>query len=556
MKKKVSLLLAMAMVLSLAACGTPKAPAGDANTSAPGVTSATADSTTPAGGKILKFALQNEPDLLDPNVTSNSFASPFLVNLFEGLVTYDSENNLIPGNAEKWDISADGLTYTFTLRDNLKWSDGSPLTSADYLYTMKRILTPATTAQYLTMMTDYVVNAQEYYDGKVTIEELGIKTPDPKTLVITLKAPAPFFLGILSMYTFSPTKESVVTAEPEKWAQSATNYISNGPFLMSEYNFGKSIVLAKNPNYWDAANVAIDGIEFRYILDASTALSVFESGEIDGMRSIPPADMPRLKTESDALQVVPSYGSTYYLYNNQNEVLKDVKVRKALALAIDRTSLIEDVLQTTDSPAFALVSPGYTVDGKDYVDGRSDFGLSAKANVEEAKKLLAEAGYPEGKGFPKLRLGYYSDTTIKKVTEALQQMWKANLGIDLEITVADWAVFYAGVQKGDFDVAAMGWGADYLHPMTFYPLFVTNDPTNNAVYSNPAYDKLVQQARTITDPAEAVTVMRQAEELLMADMPFCPLYYRTISLLMRPEVTDWFMSPLNALYLKGTKIAG
>lgn len=568
MKRLFSTMLAALMVAAtLAGCGGGGSGASSSTVASDGVSAPATDGenaatttggawSTPAskGKQELIFSLQNEPDGLDPSVTNNSFAAPFLDNLFEGLITYDQDNNIVGGNAVKWDISDDGLTYTFTLRDGLKWSDGSPLTSADYLYTMKRILTPETAALYVNMLTDYIVNAQEYFEGKVQFEEVGLKAPDDKTFVMTLKAPTPYFLGVLGMYTFSPTNQKTVEANAEKWSQSAETYISNGPFMMSEYNFGKSVVLSKNPNYWDAANVKLEKLTFRYILDQSTALSAFESGEVDGIRFIPPADMPRLKAESDAFQVVPMFGTTYYLFNNQNKTLQDVRVRKALAMALDRTAIVENVLQSTDSPAFALVSEGYVVDGKDYTEGRSDYGLSATANVEEAKKLLAEAGYPDGKGFPKLRLGYYSDTTVKKMTEAIQQMWKDNLGIETEITVSDWKVYYDAVQKGDYDIGAMGWGADYLHPMSFYPLFVTGDMSNNSFYSNPAYDELVKKAKSTVAAAEAVKIMRQAEDTLMADMPFCPIYYRSISFMMRPEIVGYNMSPLNQPYFKGASV--
>lgn len=324
---------------------------------------------------------------------------------------------------------------------------------------------------------------------------------------------------------------------------------------MTEYNFNESIVMEKNPNYWNADNVKLEKLTFRFILEPSTALSAFESGEIDGFRVIPPADLPRLKAESDALQTVPSFATTYYQFNCENEVLKDVRVRQALSLAIDRTALIENVLQTTDTPAFALVSPGYTVDGVDYTEGRSNYGLSATADVEAAQKLLAEAGYPNGEGFPTLRLSYYTDANVKKVTEALQEMWKNNLGIEMEITVADWAVYYDAVQSGDYDIGAMGWSADYLHPTSFFPLFVTGNVNNSSFYSNPEYDEIYAKAAVMTDAAEAVEVMREAEDVLMADMPFLPLYFRAITFMMRPGVKDVNMTPLAQLYFKDAYVA-
>ncbi len=552
MKKKLLALLTAVLMLTslLAGCG---------GTPASGSSGSQSGEAAPVKQEVV-FALQNLPDILDPNVTNNSFAAPFLDNLFEGLVAYDKDNNLVAGNAESWTISEDGLTYTFTLRDGLKWSDGSDLTAQDYLYTMKRILTPSTAALYVNMLTDYVAGAQEYYDALANGQEpdeeaLGIKAPDDKTLVLTLKAPAPYYLGILAMYTFVPTQQAAVEAAPETWAQSAENYISNGPFKMTQYNFNESIVLEKNPNYWNAENVKLEKLTFRFILEPSTALSAFEAGEIDGFRTIPPADLPRLKAESDALQVAPSFATTYYMFNCQNEVLKDVRVRQALSLAVDRTALIENVLQTTDTPAYALVSPGYSVDGVDYTEGRSTYGLSPTADVEAAQKLLAEAGYPNGEGFPKLRLSYYTDANVKKIAEALQEMWKTNLGIDTEITVADWAVYYDSVQAGDYDICAMGWSADYLHPTTFFPLFVTGNVNNNSFYSNPEYDALYAQAAVMTDAQAAMEVMHQAEDMLMADMPFLPLYYRATTYMLRPGVKDVNMSPLAQLYFKDAYVA-
>ena len=572
MKKKLSLLLAVVMAGSvvLSACGggssssTPAASEGAAPaSSAPAADPVTSGGKTPAasGEQKIIFALHNEPDGIDPGITDNTFAIPILFNAFEGLVTYDAENNIIPADAESWEVSPDGLTYTFHLREGLKWSDGTPLTAQDYLYSIKRVANPMTASKYAYMVTDYVKGAQEYYDllGSGTADEaaiaeaeanLGVSAPDDLTLVITLNNTTPYFLGILSMWTYAPVQQATIEANGDSWTQSADTFISNGPFKVSEMKFGEGITLVKNENFWDAANVQLEEVEFRYILDMSTALSAFESGEIDGMMSVPSADLPRLKVESDCLTIWPAFGTTYYLLNNTVEPLNDPLVRKALNLAIDRTALIDNVMQSTDTPALALVGPGYVVDGEDFTEGRSDFGLSVTGNVEEAQQLLAEAGYPNGEGFPTLRLGYYTDTVVKKVAEALQQMYKQNLNIDLEITTADWSVYYEQVQAGDFDIAAMGWGADYLHPMSFMPLFETGSTQNYTGYSNPEYDALVEQARTEPDAKTAMDLMRQAEALMMEDYPFVPIFFRSYPMMMQPYVQGWSRSPLNYFYLQ------
>ncbi len=570
MKKKLSLLLAVVMAGStiLSACGgggssssAASQPAASTGSSQPAAT--TSGNKTPAasGEQKIIFALHNEPDGIDPGITDNTFAIPILFNAFEGLVSYDAENNIVAADAETWEISDDGLTYTFHLRDGLKWSDGTPLTAQDYLYSIKRVITPETGAKYAYMVTDYVKGAAEYYDllGTGTADEaaiaeaeanLGVTAPDDQTLVITLNNTTPYFLGVLAMWTYAPVQQATIEANGDSWTQSADTYISNGPFKVSDISFGEGITLVKNEHFWDAANVQLEEVEFRYILDMSTALSAFESGEIDGMMSVPSADLPRLKAESDCLTIWPAFGTTYYLLNNTVEPLNDPLVRKALNLAIDRTALIDNVMQSSDTPALALVGPGYVVDGEDFTEGRSDFDLSATGNVEEAQRLLAEAGYPNGEGFPTLRLGYYTDTVVKKVAEALQQMYKQNLNINLEITTADWTVYYEQVQSGDFDIAAMGWGADFLHPISFLPLFETGSTQNYTGYSNPEYDALVEQARTEPDAKTAMDLMRQAEAVLMEDYPFVPIFFRSYPMMMQTYVKGWARSPLNYFYLQ------
>ncbi len=503
----------------------------------------------------ITFALQNEPDGFDPSVTNNSFASIFLANCFEGLTTLDTTNgSVIGGNAESWDISADGTVYTFHLRQGLKWSDGSPLTAKDYVYTFQRIATPATTARYLSLVTDYVKNAQEFYDGKATADEFGVKAVDDNTLEITLKAPTPFFTDLLTMWTFSPVQQATIEANGDKWTASADTYVSNGPFKVSEFNMGESVVLVKNANYWDADAVKLDKVTLRYIKDAGTALSAYESNEIDGSRSVPASDIARLKAENAGLHFAPAYGTVYYDINCKKAPYDNVLVRKALNMAIDRDSLINDVAQVDGTPAFSFIAPGYTVDGEDFTDGRSNFDLSEEADVEGAKKALADAGYPDGKGFPTMQLSYYTNDNVKKIVEALAQMWETNLGIKVEISNEEWAVYYDNVVAGNFEVGAMGWSGDYLHPMTFLPLAYTGDPNNLTGYSNPDYDALVDKARVTTDPKEDMDIMRQADNLVSAEYPFVTLYYKSNMLLMKDYVKGWYDSATDIIYLKNAYV--
>jgi oligopeptide transport system substrate-binding protein len=504
----------------------------------------------------ITFALQNEPDSFDPNVTNNSFASIFLNNCFEGLTTLDTQTgSVIGGNAESWEVSEDGTVYTFKLRAGLKWSDGSPLTANDYVYTFQRILTPATTARYLTLVTDYVVNAQEFYDGTATADDLGVKALDDNTLEITLKHATAYFIDLLPMYTFVPVQKATVEANGDKWTASAETYVGNGPFKVSEFNMGESVVLVKNENYWDAASVKLDKITLRYIKDSATALSAYESGEIDGTRTVPSSDIARLKADKAGLVVAPAYGTVYYDINNKAAPFDNPLVRNAFCLAIDRESLIYDVAQNDAVPAFSFMAPGYSVDGVDFTEGRSNFGLSEVADVEAAQAALAEAGYPNGEGFPTVELSYYTNDSVKKIVEALAEMFETNLNVKVNISNEEWAVYYDNILAGNYQIGAMGWSGDYLHPMTFLPLLVTGDPNNLVGYSNPDYDALVTKAQVETDPKAGMAIMQEADNLASAEYPVLPLYYKSNMLLMKDNVQGYYLSPTDTLYFKTAFIA-
>lgn len=552
MKKKLSVLLAMSVlcVAVLAGCGKSEEPK---------TINDTKKEETKGSGKLAKkqemtFILNNEPDTIDPNVTSNSFAVPFLVNCFEGLVTYNEKGEIEPGNAKEWKSNDDLTVWTFQLRDGLKWSDGSALTAKDYVYSALRVLTPETTAQYVNMISDYVVNAQEYYDGKVSAEEVGIKAVNDTTLEFTLKAPCPYFVDLVSMWVYFPVQEATIAANGDKWVTKADSYVGNGPFKITEMKTGESMTLEKNENYWGADDVTLEKLTYRYVLDTSTSLTAYEGGEVDGVRTVPSSDIARLKAEDTGFKTAPSYGTVYYNFNCSVAPYDNVLVRKALNLAIDRKELINNVAQVDGTAAYSFMAPGYVVDGKDVTEGRSDFDLSETADVEAAKAALAEAGYPNGEGFPVVKLSYYSDDNVKKIAEAIKEMWETNLGIKVEVSSAEWAVFYDAVQSGNYEVAAMGWSADYVNPMSFLPLLYTNDVTNNAFYSNPEYDALVDQIKVEKDPAKFADLVLQADELVSADYPVLGLYYKSNTYLLKDYIEGVYMTSSANIYFKNAKV--
>ena len=264
--------------------------------------------------------------------------------------------------------------------------------------------------------------------------------------------------------------------------------------------------------------------------------------------------MARLKAENAGVQTVGSYGTVYYDINCSKEPYDNPLVRKALCLAIDREALINNVAQLDAQPAFSFYAPGYVVDGKDLTEGRSDFGLSANADVEAAQAALAEAGYPNGEGFPTVQLSFYSDDNVKKIAEAIKEMWEQNLGIKVEVSSADWAVFYDAVQNGNYEVAAMGWSADYVNPMSFLPLLYTDDVTNNSFYSNPDYDAIVDQVKAEKDPSKFAELVKQADELVSADYPVLPLYYKSNNYLIKDYIQGVYMTSSSNLYFKNAKV--
>ena len=269
-----------------------------------------------------------------------------------------------------------------------------------------------------------------------------------------------------------------------------------------------------------------------------------------------PASIPQLKASDSGLFVTPSYATTFYDINCKKAPFDKVLVRKALNLAIDRSALINDVLNNGGTPAYSLVAPGYAVNGKDFADGRGTFGLSPTADPAAAKQALADAGYPDGKGFPTLHLSYYTNDTAKLMTEAIADQLKTNLGINVEISNQDWAVYHADIQAGNYDVGAMGWGADYNHPMTFLQLLETGNVNNNVFYSNKEYDTLVKKAQTQTDPAQAMATMQQAEAVAAAEYPLMPLFFRTNMMLLSPTIQGVYRDALSNLYFRSASVTG
>ena len=546
MKKRLTSLLSLLLVLVLlAGCGGITT-GGDAAPSGTGTPGGTADPADPSGSgtptaaeQTFRFAVLDDPDSFDPGYTLNTFAAPVFFNCFVGLVRYNLDSELVPGAAESWDISEDGRTWTFHLVDGAKWSNGSPVTAEDFAFAWQRVLTPEFGSAAANTLYQYILNAESFYKGECAWEDVGVKAVDETTLEVTLKDPCGYFPALLATWTYMPVCKEVVEANPD-WATDYDNYVSNGPFKLDSYRMGEGIYLVKNENYWLADQVKLEKLDLMIFQDLSTALNAYEAGQLDGLTSVPSTSVPSLKGRDDFYSV-PQFSNTYWMFNTKDEALSDVRVRKALALAIDRTSLIEDVLQSDAQPATGHVPTGYVQsDGQDFRAAGGDYDIGATAKVDEAKALLAEAGYDDPSQLT-VRLNYYTSDTVKKVTEALADMWQTNLGINCVIESAEWAVFYDQILALDYGVAAMGDQATYLHPMAFLQTYQGDAPPLETGWRSQDYENYIAQAMSTTDSAEADRFLHAAEDLFMNDYVLLPLYYGSMRMMMKDYVSNWSM---------------
>lgn len=511
--------------------------------------------STAAAEQIVRYNLGANPKTLDPALNSAVDGAIVLVNAFEGLMKLDNNDQPVAGVAESYEMSADGLTYTFKLRKDAKWSDGSQVTAGDFEYAWKRALDPATAAEYAYQMY-YLKNGESYNtNGGAKKDDVGVKATDESTLVVTLENPTPYFLSLAAFPTYFPVKKDVVEKDAD-WANKPETYISNGAFKMKEFLPKDSITFVKNDNYYGKDSVKLDTIKYTLVEDQNSAYASLKAGDLDMTDSVPSVEIEAGKSEG-IVKTFPNLGTYFYVINvgpnakNINadaaKALSDAKVRKALNLAINRKDLVS-ILKGGQEPAFSFVPTGINVaGGKDFAKTQY---FKPEGDMAEAKKLLAEAGYADGKGLPTIEVLYNSGAGHEQVAQAVQDMWKTNLGINVEIKAQEWAVFQTTRKQKNYSIARHGWLGDYVDPMTFLDMWVTGSGQNDAAYSNAKYDELIGKAKTETDAAKRVEYMQDAEAQLMEDMPIIPLYYYTQTKGLKPYVKDVHISPLGFVYFQ------
>ncbi len=550
-----------AAALGLAACG--------GNKSGSTATSGNASSAGSSTGSIntAGFTVQygSNPETLDPALNSAVDGANTIITVFEPLLLINENNEVVGGQAESWEASEDGLTWTFTMRDGLKWSDGSELNAKDFEYSFKRMADPNTAAPYAETCLGMIDGFEEAAgfpdaDGNPTVEPnldaLNVKASDDgKTLTIVLSYPCSYFDKMAAFATMSPVQKATVEANGDSWCTSPDTYVCNGPYMITEWTPSERIVLTKNPNYvggWDSSKIVSDSITLLLLEDSSASFAAYNSGEAVLIKDVPTDEIPSLtKAEDGGDFYVDTILGTYYVsLNLKRDAFKDAKVRKALSLAIDRDYVANTIMQGTYSTADSIVGPGIVDENGYFHDNGNAPYISAdyEANLAEAKKLLEEAGYPNGEGYPVIEYSCNDAGYHVPLAEYLQQAW-GDLGITLTISKMEWSSFTAARRAGEYDVARNGWVMDYNDPSNMLDLFCSGNGNNDGKYSNPEFDAAIEASR-VADAAEHFAQLHKAEDILMEDTGCLPIAYYNDYWLQSSSLKGTWHSPYGYWYLQ------
>ena len=552
--------MAGALAVSLAACGS------SASTGAANATGEAADAAE-AGSNGFTVQLGPNPETLDPALNAAVDGGNTLITIEEPLLIIDENNEVKPGQAESYEVSDDGLTWTFHMRDGLKWSDGSDLTAADFEYSFKRLASPDTAAPY----AETVVGMIDGYQGAIgNPDEDGNTTTDPdwdalnvhasedgKTLTVQLSYPCSYFDKLASFVATSPVQQATVEANGDAWCTEPDTYVCNGPYMITEWTPSERIVLSKNPYYvggWDSSKIVSDTITLLLLEDSSASYAAYNSGEAQLVKDVPTDEIPSLTRAEDGgdFYLDEIMGTYYISLNDQEEPFTDVRVRKALSLAIDRDYVANTIMQGIYTPAAALVGPGIVDENGYFMDnangGEPYISDDYAANLEEAKSLLAEAGYPDGEGFPTITYSANDAGYHVPVAEYVQQAW-GDLGITVNIDKVEWASFLPLRRAGDYDVSRNGWSMDYNDPSNMLELFTTNNGNNDGKYANPEFDQVIEDSR-VADKTTHFEKLHEAEDILMNDAACIPVAYYNDFWLQSPSLKGTWHSPYGYWYLQ------
>ncbi|MWV45246.1 peptide ABC transporter substrate-binding protein [Paenibacillus sp. HJL G12] len=535
MRRKTLLTLLTLLLVAgtvLAGCGSKKEGEGSGSSK---------ENTAAAKEQVLHINLSAEPPTFDPAQAQDSQAHTVLNMMYEGLVRLDENSKPIPGVAEKWEISSDGLKYVFHLRKDAKWSNGDPVTAKDFVFAWQRVLDPNTTPAPPYAYQLYYIKGAEDFNGKKTTDfsTVGVKATDDNTLEVTLNNPTPYFLGLTSFYTFYPVHQSV--KDNAKWSADPKTMITNGPFTLTTWTTGQKIEVSKNANYWDNKDIKLNKITMSLSNSGATELSSYRSGQLDfaGMPNgeIPTDQMPAVKKElKDELDLKAVGSIYYYQFNVTAKPFDNAKIRKAFTMSINRQDIVDKVTQSEEKPAFGFVPPGIAGAKDEFrTEHKDDFFTE---NMDEAKKMLQEGMQEEGyTTLPPVTLIYNSSDKHKKIALAVADMWKTNLGVDVKTENQEWGVFLKNRRSLNYQIARAGWSPDYNDPMTFFDLWTSKSGNNDVGFKNPDYDALIKDAYSSADNNKRMEDFTKAENILIKDQQvLMPIYYYTNVALLKPNL--------------------
>jgi len=500
---------------------------------------------------VLRIANLAEPDSLDPHKAGPGYIVHITRNLFEGLVVLDPKGNVAPGVAESWSVSEDGLSYRFKLRANARWSNGDPVTASDFVFGFRRAEDPKTNARYPEMLYP-IKNAEEVYAGKLDITALGVAAPDERTVQITLKAPTPYFLQVLALEQAMPVREKTVRLG-EDWVKPG-KMVSNGAYMLDDWKPFEHIRIIKNPHYWNAGKVAIDAVLFDPSDNLATVLKRYRAREFDiiygNFDDFPYDQLGWLKQNMPKeLRVAPYAAVSYYMFNVTKRPLNDVRVRQALSMAIDREVLVAKVTRGGEQPAYSYVPDGMA----NYISQKASWAKMSQADREAAAiKLMTDAGYGPKKPL-NLRFSYPTSESRKQIAVAIAAMWK-KLGVNVELINTERQVNNANMRQGDFEIASRGVDIDYNDAQDFLFELQTSSSRYRSRFSNPDYDRLMDEASVTNDPGKRAQLLQQAEQVLLREMPMVPLFFYVSKNLVSTRVKGWEDNLLNITYVKNLSL--
>lgn len=493
----------------------------------------------------LTVNLGYELQSIDPAINDETYGFIYINHAFEGLLTKDINGKIVGGSSDKWEISEDKLKYTFHIREYAKWSDGKKLTADDFVYSYRRVVDPKTASPIAYLMY-YIKNAKDINMGKKPIESLGVTAVDENTLTIELENPTLYFEDILaSGGCYVPVREDIINKYGDDWTWKPESYIGNGAYKMTERKPDELIAFELNTNYWDYKNQVAKKINFVLIADEYISLNAVRTGDVDFSINAPPIGEIESLIKENLMAVSDIIGVYYLDLNNKDKTLSDKRVRKALSLAIDRNYIVSNIGHGKLIAAESFVPPVVKGVEKSFREESSNFIIANNYsnNIIEAKKLLAEAGYPNGENFPilevKVSSGFYTT-----VLEAIQEMWKNNLNIDVVVRTEESKITLPFRQSGKYQIARTSWTGDYNDPLTMLQIMTSESDINYSGFSNERYDYLINFATTSTNEKDRMEALKEAEAILFEEMPIIPFIYRTDFLVVNPKLKNYIDDPL------------